>query len=215
MARINIPTMRVKVDANPKGSATTHVTMPGDNPFERGVTHLRSANQPSVRAMLPGMGHVDGWFDDFASGFSGKPGPGTTAKASDGATAGGADSSKSATSNGWGNIIGKIADTGLNIGTQYLQADIAKKIAKAQTTHYLPTPAPAPAPVPQPTRLPGQTSPQPIVITTPAQAVPPAPTPQSQSSGMAKAIPWVIGGVGLLVVTGMFMMRRSKKSQSK
>jgi len=51
MARVLIPVMPRRYNANPRGSATTTVTMAGDNPFERQVNVLNS-----TRSMLPGMG---------------------------------------------------------------------------------------------------------------------------------------------------------------
>jgi len=55
MATQLVPVMRVKVDPNPRGSATSHVTMPAANPFERETLSVRTANQPP---QLSGLGDV-------------------------------------------------------------------------------------------------------------------------------------------------------------
>lgn len=61
MDRLLVPTMPMRVDPNPRGSATKHVTMAGDNPFEREVLAVRGANAPLMvtNSMLPGMGLGD------------------------------------------------------------------------------------------------------------------------------------------------------------
>ena len=64
MATQLVPTMRVAVDQNPRGSATAHVTMPSSNPFEREQLAIRRANQPN--ASIPGVGMAgvgDFWSD--------------------------------------------------------------------------------------------------------------------------------------------------------
>ncbi len=51
MARVLIPVMNRRYNANPRGSATTTVVMSANNPFERPVNVLNA-----TRSMLPGMG---------------------------------------------------------------------------------------------------------------------------------------------------------------
>lgn len=75
MATQIVPVMRVRVDPNPRGSATSHVTMPAANPFEREELSVRSANKPTE--MLPGMGYVPqemlpGMGDDISFGAASK-----------------------------------------------------------------------------------------------------------------------------------------------
>lgn len=74
MATQLVPVMRVKVNPNPRGSATSHVTMPAANPFERETLSVRTANQPP---QLSGLGAEDySTFDpnmDFSFDFGGSP----------------------------------------------------------------------------------------------------------------------------------------------
>lgn len=207
MARQLVPTMRVKVDPNPKGSATTHVTMASANPFERGVTSVREANQPDTRSMLPGMG---GFFDDFSAGFTG-----------DNNTPGGTAEGGSATSGGWGgmfgNIANKLVDPLTDVGTELLKQKVIKPVNTGPSQQDMINAAimgqlvgnkAAPMPSPQPQALPGQTPPQPIIVTAPPQ---PQPQPVVQRGGMANYMPWIIGGVAVLGIGAMFLMRGKKK----
>lgn len=51
MARVLIPVMPRSYNYNPKGSATTHVTLAGDNPFERQTVIVNKS-----RSYIPGLG---------------------------------------------------------------------------------------------------------------------------------------------------------------
>lgn len=223
MAILQVPTMRAKVDRNPRGSATTHVTMAASNPFERGITQVRQANQPSARSMVPGLG---GFFDDFSAGFTGEPAPS--------ATPGGADGSATATTtteeggSSWGNLFGSITGSitqaltpvAQDAARAYVQKEIGPKEQKPsameqmmaaigmktlQTPQTTPQPTYPAAHLPgsQITALPGQNPPQPISITVPTP-------PPSSGGGMTKILPWAIGGVAILAVGGIFLMRRKK-----
>jgi len=51
MARVLIPVYKRRYNPNPKGSSTTQVLMPSDNPFERRTSIVNQS-----RTMMPGMG---------------------------------------------------------------------------------------------------------------------------------------------------------------
>lgn len=103
MARVLLPVMPRRYDPNPRGSATKHVTMAGDNPFERRVT---AVNGSARRTMLPGMGAID--LTPIAQ---------TTAAAA-------GDATKTAASGGaidWTSLAQKVGDSALKVGTTYAQ----------------------------------------------------------------------------------------------
>jgi hypothetical protein len=47
------PSTRRRYNHNPRGSATAHVTLPSNNPFERRITVVNDS-----RSMIPGMGDL-------------------------------------------------------------------------------------------------------------------------------------------------------------
>lgn len=166
MATQLVPTMRVAVDQNPRGSATAHVTMPSSNPFEREELSVRRANQPN--ASIPGVGME-----------------------------------------GMGDFWSDLRDTALQIGagaaSNWLGIPQQQPVQSAPPAQAIPTQPAPPMQYPVPTPVP--TSP-------PAQSVPtmnPNQYGQDRGGGMAQYLPWIIGGVAVLGVGGILLMRRKKK----
>lgn len=92
MARVLIPTNPRRYNPNPRGSATTTVTMRSDNPFERGV---RASNA----RMLPGMGALE-----IPSSLT-QSLPASTVEAA-----------KSTTGINWGGITENLLNTAVKVG---------------------------------------------------------------------------------------------------
>ena len=166
MATQLVPTMRVTVDPNPRGSATAHVTMPAANPFERETLAIRRANQPN--ASIPGVGMA-----------------------------------------GLGDFWSDLRDTALSIGAgaaaNWLGVPVSQPVQTAPPAQAIPVQQPAPLQYVQPT--PVQTAP-------PASSVPTMNPSQyyqqDQGGGMAKYLPWIIGGGAIILVGGVLVMRRKK-----
>lgn len=206
MAIQYVPTLAVRVDNNPKGSATKHVTMRADNPFERQAPVMRSANQP--RDMLPGMGA----FDYMA------PIPDTQGVATPSIQAGGQTASgTSSTSSGWGDFFGgltkSLTSAAVDVGSAYATSQLVdKRVDTGPSTQDLMTMAVmqqmtaaqgASLPAPQPVFLQApQAQPLPIIA-------PPAPQPAPQKSN---ALLWAGLGIGALVlIGGGFLVAKKRK----
>lgn len=209
MATVMVPTMRAKVDHNPRGSATTHVTMPEANPFQRETVSVRVANQP--KDMLPGMGELGeegGFWSGFSAGFTGQPADGSGTSGTTGTpTAGGGSQ--------WGNLFGSIlqpiVQTGIDVGkdalinelrpsqpTQGLDQDAITTMLIANQMNQ--------QPAPQPAQLPnaGQAQQLPVINVT-------APPAQQQAPQKTNYLPWIIGGAAVLAVGGIFLMKRKRR----
>lgn len=166
MARVIVPTMKAKVNPNPKGSATAHVTMAEANPFKRNTTAVREANQPVLHQMMPGMGYL---------------GEDATPK-----------------SNSWLDMLKETTSSLITqVGIPAIQQEVIKptKPLQSQGSTQLPSTGGRQLPYTPPQQLPHGYPPQ----------------PQQQGSGAANMMPWVIGGVGVLVVGGILFAKMGKK----
>jgi len=121
MARLIVPTMPMRVNPNPRGSATKHVTMSGDNPFERETLAVRGANSPMVvtNAMLPGMGLGE----------------------TPGGTSGGFKVD-------WGKAFTSLTEGVIDVGTSLAQREIDRKINRIPTQQAAPAQTPVIVQVP-------------------------------------------------------------------
>jgi hypothetical protein len=172
--------MRVKVDPNPRGSATTHVTMPAANPFEREELSVRSANQP--RQMMPGMGQFD---FDFNAGTT------TGADALPAAQSAPADTGSS----WWGGLLQNISSAAINVGQSAAISHLSKP--EDQSIQTDPTQALMAAAVANMNRPTAQQLP----------AVNPNVVIQQPPSQMGKYMPLIIGGVAVAGILGFMMMK--------
>lgn len=164
MARVLVPTLNAKVNPNPRGSATAHVTMAEANPFKRNTTAVREANQPVLHQMMPGMGSLGKEEEEAVP---------------------------------WYQKIGQsLID---NVGIPLLKQEVLD-----QPTQQLPSQGVINVPTTGQRQLP-YTPPQQL-----PHGYPPQP-PQQQGNGMANMMPWVIGGVGVLVVGGILFAKMGKK----
>lgn len=185
MATQLVPVMPVRIDPNPRGSATSHVTMPSANPFEREAISVRTANQPG--GSMPGMG--DGGIFDSTFAAASKP-----LESSGGGF-------------NWGGLFSDITSSVIDVGATAYKSELEKKRAedllKAQQANQLQSTmaqviagqAAQPAPTPTIQQLP---------VGYPSAAPP---------SSMSKAIPWVIGGVAVLAVGGLLFMKGGGKGR--
>ncbi len=110
MARVLIPVMPRRYNPNPRGSATTTVTMSGDNPFERPVNVLNS-----TRSMLPGMGAL-GMTDGPSADASLSPSQPMVPSASTGID--------------WSKILTGAVQAGAQLGVAKLQAQADRALPK-------------------------------------------------------------------------------------
>ena len=207
MAIQEVKVMRVKVDPNPRGSATTHVTMPSANPFERETLSVRPANQPVE--MLPGMGEdpyaMDyGAFSQYEASLTPQAGGGVIAT-DPAARAAEVESGDSSWWGDWGgavkNIFGAAVDVGASAATAEVQARqqaeiIKQQQAASQQTAMMTLLANRAQPIPT-------SSPTVMPAVNPTITYMPAPAP----GGMSKAIPVAIGVAVLVGVGAMFMMK--------
>lgn len=189
MAIQQVPVMRVKVDPNPRGSATTHVSMPASNPFEREEISVRPANQP--REMLPGMGDV------FSDPYGTQPTPIAP------------EPQKEESSFDWGglfsNITSRVADVGATYAKSEIeaqqQADLIKKQQAAEQQTALMRLVSAGA-----QKVPVTNTPQIIPVVNPA----PQGLMQPQQAPSSK-LPWIIGGAVVLGIGAMFLMKGKRR----
>jgi len=185
MATVMVPTMRAQVDANPRGSATKHVTMAAANPFERKVTRLRASNQR--RDMLPGMGHGLGDFwDDFSSGFTGDGG------STDGGSTGGGV---------WGKLTGQLVES---IGIPLLQEELLPKPEdqRLQTTQSTRLQSSGSQAIPSTQSAPMPTERMYVMPT----ALPPPQSPEG--GGFGRYAPWLLLGGGAIVAAAIVMHKK-------
>lgn len=154
MARVLVPVMNRRYNANPRGSATTTVTMSSNHPFERQTRVMNS-----TRSMLPGMG---------ALGVLGEDAPAPAAPAA---------------TIDWTKVLTGVAAA----GTQ-----VAQTAATNAVNQLIPPPT---------TKVPVANSMTILPVVNP-NYVAPAPS----------KLPWILGGVGLLVVGvgAMFLFRKKR-----
>lgn len=198
MATQIVPTMRMKVNPNPRGSATTHVTMPGANPYERESVSIRPANQP--RDMLPGMGDFS---SDFQAALTGDNAGGT---ATGSATAAGDGSST------WGSFFGKLTDSVLSVGTGLAKSKIEQrqmeKLQEQQKQQNLQTSLINLIAADKASKIQ-----RPQIVAQPTTQTQPLPhgqlpTPAPRPSGMGMKTPLIIGAVAVAAVGGYMLMRK-------
>jgi hypothetical protein len=205
MATQIVPVMRVSVDANPRGSATKHVTMPSANPYERETVTLRDGNNP--RSMLPGLGAEDQFGFDFSnmssqySDYQAAP-SGTPAPAVEPASGGFFDSMWSGISSIGQQVLPSILQVGTQVGTTALQNELNKPpstrvdpnltamqmLIAAQQAQQVPSTPPTSMPV-------TSGSQQPIIIQQPS------------SPGISSKTLMIGGGIAAAAVAGYFLLK--------
>lgn len=186
MATVLVPTLAAKVDHNPKGSATTQVTMRANNPFESKVVATRSANQPLLNSALPGMGLAG--LGENAGGTTGESNTGS--------------SFWSGLKSFGSQLTQAVAMPAI---TQLAQKEVDHHLDLNKPAQRLPAPSPGNLSAPSASALPGQTAPQPITITVPS--MPPQPAPKGPG-----ALPWVIGGAAVLGIGAILLIAKKKKN---
>lgn len=167
MATQVVPTMRMKLDQNPRGSATATASMPAANPFEREAISVRPANQPL--SMMPGMGNADGSLGFSFTDF----------------------------------FEDTLVPTATSIGAGWVGQRIGLDPAQSVPVTNQPQQMQTPQQTPVPTSPPAQQLPS-------YQVSPPPPAPAPAGGGASK-LPWIIGGVAVLAVGGIFLMRGKRR----
>lgn len=203
MATQIVPVMRVRVDANPRGSATKHVTMPSANPYERETLSIRDGNNP--RSMMPGLGAEDQFGFDWGNiqqSYDAAVAPTTPAVAPTSSSGGFFDSL-------WGGIssIGTaILPSVLQVGTQVGTAALTQELTKPSSTKVDPN----------------LTAMQMLIAAQQAQQVPVSPATslpvgqqqpiiiQQPSSSISSKTLLIGGGIAAAAVAGYFLLRGGK-----
>jgi len=216
MARVMVPTMRARVDPNPRGSATSHVTLPSANPMEREVTSLRPANQPrgmQVTQMPSGLG--SSFAEDFQSGFTGEA---PAADASGNPVDAGASSGGGGTGTPWWQkITGALVE---GVGVPLLR----EKVLDSPQPQRLPTRGQQPVPTGPgshqlpaagPATLPNANPTKPLPVGVPG-AMPAPGGAMPAPGGASNIVPWIVGGAAVLGVGAILLTRKPKaKRRSK
>lgn len=181
MATQLVPVMRVKVDPNPRGSATSHVTMPAANPFEREELSVRSANQPG--GSMPGMGEFN---FDFSTG--------TTTGAESLPAAKAAPEAQS----WWGGLLQNVASSAVKVGQGWATHELTKpddKSIQTDPTQVLMAAAMANMNKPTANQLPA---------VNPNVMYPPQPA----GMGSTTKTMMIVGGVAAVGIIGFMMMNK-------
>lgn len=197
MAIQRVPVMPVRVNPNPKGSATTHVVMPAANPFERETLQVRSANQPA--SAMPGMGDFDfgeggSGFDFDASTFQ-APSATSTVKAP---TSGGGGLMSWA-----GGLLKDLTGAAIDVG----KTAAVNELSKPKDQNLPSTGAQGLL------ALAAQNLASKRAKQLPSAGVQPMPVGYPAPSGMAKYTPWIIGAVAVAAVGGFVMLRSGKPTR--